>query len=91
MPDYLVAMIGPLAWPAALLAAWLAGEAGQRWLALPRVSSYGLVGFLLAEHQAGLLGRMGGDVLALAADVAFGMILFELGYRINLRWLRSNP
>lgn len=91
MPDYLVAMIGPLAWPAALLAAWLAGEAGQRWLALPRVSSYGLVGFLLAEHQAGLLGRMGGEALALAADVAFGMILFELGYRINLRWLRSNP
>jgi Kef-type K+ transport system membrane component KefB len=25
------------------------------------------------------------------ADVAFGLILFELGYRINLRWLRTNP
>jgi Kef-type K+ transport system membrane component KefB len=25
------------------------------------------------------------------ADVAFGLILFELGYRINLRWLHANP
>jgi Kef-type K+ transport system membrane component KefB len=25
------------------------------------------------------------------ADVAFGLMLFELGYRINLRWLRTNP
>jgi Kef-type K+ transport system membrane component KefB len=32
----------------------------------------------------------GGPVLLLA-DVAFGLILFELGYRINLRWLRTNP
>jgi Kef-type K+ transport system membrane component KefB len=27
----------------------------------------------------------------LMANVAFGLILFELGYRINLHWLRSNP
>ncbi|TWO79395.1 sodium:proton antiporter [Denitratisoma oestradiolicum] len=91
MPDYLSSMIVPLAWPLALLVAWLAGEAGQRWLALPRVSSYGLVGFLMAEHQVGILGKIGGDLLSLVADVAFGLILFELGYRINLRWLRSNP
>jgi hypothetical protein len=25
------------------------------------------------------------------ANVAFGLILFEFGYRINLRWLRTNP
>jgi Kef-type K+ transport system membrane component KefB len=25
------------------------------------------------------------------ANLAFGLILFELGYRINLRWLRTNP
>jgi Kef-type K+ transport system membrane component KefB len=27
----------------------------------------------------------------LLADIGFGLILFELGYRINLRWLRTNP
>jgi Kef-type K+ transport system membrane component KefB len=27
----------------------------------------------------------------LLANVAFGLILFEFGYRINLRWLRANP
>ena len=29
--------------------------------------------------------------MPMLADVAFGLILFELGYRINLRWLRTNP
>jgi Kef-type K+ transport system membrane component KefB len=29
--------------------------------------------------------------MLLLADLAFGLILFELGYRINLRWLRTNP
>jgi Kef-type K+ transport system membrane component KefB len=31
------------------------------------------------------------DSALLLADVGFGLILFELGYRINLRWLRTNP
>jgi Kef-type K+ transport system membrane component KefB len=29
--------------------------------------------------------------MLLMANIAFGLILFESGYRINLRWLRSNP
>ena len=33
----------------------------------------------------------GGGTTLLLADVGFGLILFELGYRINLRWLRTNP
>jgi Kef-type K+ transport system membrane component KefB len=87
----LLAILTGLSWPLAITVAWLAGEFGQRWTGLPRISFYGLVGFLLAAPQLGVLPPpMPGTVLVLA-DVAFGLILFELGYRINLRWLRTNP
>ena len=90
MPD-LYTLLTNLAWPIALCIAWLAGEFGQRWTSLPRISFYGPIGFAMASSQLGALPSVGeGPVLALA-DVAFGLILFELGYRINLRWLRTNP
>ena len=90
MPDLLTILTG-LSWPVALAIAWLAGEFGLRWTGLPRISFYGIIGFALASAQLGVLPAPGsGPVLALA-DVAFGLILFELGYRINLRWLRANP
>lgn len=78
-----------LAWPAALAIAWMAGEFRHRWTGLPRISIYGLVGFVLANIQTGLLPDS--DSIVLLANIAFGLILFELGYRINLRWLRTNP
>lgn len=78
-----------LAWPLALAIAWVAGEFGHRWTRLPRISLYGLVGFALANSQTGLLPSS--TSIELLANIAFGLILFELGYRINLRWLLTNP
>lgn len=80
-----------LAWPLALAIAWLAGEGGHRWLRLPRISGYGIAGFLMAAGQGGFLPDPSGGPVALLADMAFALILFELGYRINLGWLRANP
>jgi Kef-type K+ transport system membrane component KefB len=91
MPEAVTVLLREIAWPFALLLAWAAGELGQRWLRLPRISSYGIVGFLLAAGQAGVLPALSGGPMALLANVAFGLILFELGYRINLGWLRANP
>lgn len=90
MPD-LPPILTSLAWPIAIAIAWLAGEFGQRWTGLPRISFYGLVGFALAGPQIGILPLPDSGPVALLADIAFGLILFELGYRINLRWLRTNP
>jgi Kef-type K+ transport system membrane component KefB len=90
MQDFL-AILTSLAWPFAITVAWLVGEFGQRWTGLPRISFYGLVGFVLAAPQLGVLPRPETGAALLLADVAFGLILFELGYRINLRWLRTNP
>ena len=80
-----------LSWPFAIAVAWVIGEFGHRWTGLPRISFYGLVGFALAQTQLGVLPQVGSGPMLLLADIAFGLILFELGYRINLRWLASNP
>ncbi len=84
-------LLTDLAWPITLLIAWLAGEMGYRWVKLPRISAYALVGFTLAPSQAGLLPHTQSAAILLLANIAFGLILFECGYRINLRWLRTNP
>ncbi|MBI1890579.1 MAG: cation:proton antiporter [Burkholderiales bacterium] len=80
-----------LVWPLAIAIAWVAGEMAARWTGLPRISVYGLIGFALASDQAGFLSNTENSPVALLANVAFGLILFEFGYRINLRWLRANP
>ena len=90
MPDFQLALY-QLAWPFALAVAWVAGEFGHRWTGLPRISIYGLVGFVLANLGYGLAPETQGGTFMLLSNVAFGLILFELGYRINLRWLRLNP
>ncbi|WP_313705032.1 cation:proton antiporter [Massilia sp.] len=90
MPD-LPTVLTSLAWPFTIAIAWIAGEFGQRFTGLPRISFYGLVGFALAGPQLGILPAPDAGPVSMLADVAFGLILFELGYRINLRWLRSNP
>lgn len=90
MPD-LLSMFTGLAWPLAIVLAWLAGEFGQRWTGLPRISFYGLVGFALGSAQLGALPAPDLGPIALLANIAFGLVLFELGNRINLRWLVTNP
>jgi Kef-type K+ transport system membrane component KefB len=79
-----------LAWPLAVAFAWLLGELAQRWN-IPRIASYALVGFLFAPAQLASLPAGGGPTGALLANTAFGLILFEFGYRINLHWFRQNP
>ncbi|HZV63776.1 MAG TPA: cation:proton antiporter [Telluria sp.] len=90
MPD-LLTILTNLAWPVAIALAWLVGEFGQRWTGLPRISFYGIIGFALASPQIGVLPVPEAGPALVLADVAFGLILFELGYRINLRWLSANP
>jgi Kef-type K+ transport system membrane component KefB len=86
----LLSILTDLSWPFAIALAWVAGEFGHRWTGLPRISFYGVIGFVLAQSQIGVLPHAGSGPLLLLADVAFGLILFEMGYRINLRWLSNN-
>lgn len=83
-------LVSDLVWPFAIAVAWLVGEVGHRWTGLPRISLYGLSGFLLGNAQLGLLPMASNGGVLLLANIAFGLILFEFGYRVNLRWLRIN-
>jgi len=92
MPELpeLHALLGQLGWPLAIALAWLAGEVVHRWTRMPRISVYGAVGFLLAQ-AAGAQSEGEASAVTMLANLAFGLILFEFGYRINLHWLRINP
>ena len=72
------------------MTAWVLGEQmHQRW-PIPRVSSYVAVGMVAGSFN---LPDLTPDIAGLnfLANVALSLVLFELGYRINLRWFRSNP
>ena len=82
----------PLAWIALLLlAAILAGEAVRRFLRLSRIIGYLAVGVLLGPVAAGAIDRGTVSQLGIFVDIAIGLLLFELGQRVDLHWLRRNP
>lgn len=90
MPDFFP-ISSQLAWPFVLAVTWIVGEFGHRWTGLPRISIYGLAGFLFGNAASDWLPQNENQEFMLLANIAFGLMLFELGYRINLRWLRANP
>ena len=68
----------------------LAGEATRRILALPRITGYVLAGVLLGPQVSGVLDRDALFGLRLLVDLAMGLVLFELGSRLDFEWLRRN-
>ena len=82
-------MLQSVAWPLVLLLAWWLGERLHEHWRLPRVSSYVAVGLIAgAVNLPGLTTDVPG--LPFLANVALSLVLFELGYRIHLRWFRHN-
>ena len=71
------------------LAAALAGEMVWRVLHWPRLVGYAVVGTLIAVVGPGVDGT--DEAVRLLVDAALGVLLFESGARLNLRWLRHNP
>ena len=89
--DEWISAASQLSWPLALVASWMAGELAHRLTGVSRISVYGIAGFLVGNLAVKLQGPIDHSPFLLLADLGFGLILFELGYRINLRWLRANP
>jgi Kef-type K+ transport system membrane component KefB len=84
--------LGPLFHVALLLIlAVLAGEVARQWLRAPRILGYISVGAALGPNGLGIVGT--GTVTAFRplVDVGVGLLLFELGQRVDLGWLRRNP
>jgi len=73
-----------------LLAALLAGEAASR-LRLPRILGWVLAGIALGPSGFGIVDHAALGALDGLLEIAVGLILFELGQRVDMRWLRRNP
>ena len=73
-----------------LLAGLGTGELFRRVLLLPRISGYVLAGVLLGPGTFGLLDRTLLEGAQLLVDIALGLILFELGSRLDWQWFRRN-
>lgn len=74
----------------ALVLGGVIGELARRGLGLPRIVGYGAVGLLAGALLGRGLGALQGTV-RLVVDLALALLLFELGSRVRLAWLRANP
>jgi Kef-type K+ transport system membrane component KefB len=73
-----------------LLAGLLAGELARRYARLPRVTGYVVAGALLGPEVSGVLTREMLFGLRLLVDLAIGIVVVELGFRVSLEWLQRN-
>lgn len=68
----------------------VAGEALRRYAALPRITGYILAGAALGPQALGLITDNMLFDLRLLIDLSIGLIVFELGFRLDYKWLRLN-
>jgi Kef-type K+ transport system membrane component KefB len=73
-----------------LLAGALAGEFIAATTRLPRVVGYTLAGCVAAAFGHGVAMPLAGAAQTVT-DLALGLLLFEIGCRVHLRWLARNP
>jgi len=74
-----------------LIAGVFGGEIAKRAFFLPRITGYAVAGLAVGPDGFALLGRPMLDELRVFADISIGLILFELGHRIDLGWLKRAP
>ncbi|TDN68072.1 cation:proton antiporter [Paraburkholderia sp. BL10I2N1] len=75
----------------ALLAAGLCGELCYRAWRLPRISGYAVIGLIAGSAGFGVIDADAARAAGPLLNVALGLLLFELGSRLDLRWIRRNP
>ena len=90
LPGLPAALDAPALFGALLLAGLLVGEGVHRWLGLPRITGYVLAGVLLGPQVSGLLGPGALGEARVLIDLSLGLIVFELGHRLDFQWLRRN-
>lgn len=76
---------------AALVLATVTGESVFRLLRWPRLVGYAAAGMLIAAGGTGLDPYALQPSARTIVDAALAVLLFEIGHRVNLRWLRANP
>ena len=90
LPQLPFALSAPIMIGALLAAGLLAGEAINRYASLPRITGYALAGVVLGPQLSGVLSPEVLRALSVLIDLSVGLIVFELGFRFDWRWLKSN-
>jgi Kef-type K+ transport system membrane component KefB len=90
LPELPPALSQPVLFGALLVLGLVAGEAARRYAALPRITGYVLAGVLLGPQASNLLSADALLEARLLVDLSIGLIVFELGFRLDLGWLRRN-
>ena len=73
-----------------LIAGVAGGELTHRVLRLPRITGYVLIGLVLGVSGLGLIDRAVAREAQPFVDIALGLLLFELGRRLDLIWLKRD-
>ncbi|QJR13823.1 cation:proton antiporter [Usitatibacter palustris] len=89
LPKLPLTLSYPLLFGVLLIAGMLGGEAA-RTIRLPRVIGYVLVGFAIAPMASAV--NMGPLVeeARIFVDIALGLVLFDLGRRMDLAWMKRD-
>lgn len=74
-----------------LLAGVMGGEIVRRTLGLPRIVGYVLIGLALGASGLNVLDARLVREAWIFVDIALGLILFELGRRLDFAWFRRDP
>ncbi|OFW40959.1 MAG: hypothetical protein A3J29_11520 [Acidobacteria bacterium RIFCSPLOWO2_12_FULL_67_14b] len=74
-----------------LLAGVVGGEIVRRTLGLPRIVGYVLIGLALGSSGLNVVDAGLVREAWIFVDIALGLILFELGRRLDFAWFRRDP
>lgn len=84
--------VGGVFWMAVtLVLTGLAGEWCYRRLRYPRIVAYSATGMVINLTGVAPLVGVADTGLRVVLDLALALLLFELGARVDVRWLRRNP
>lgn len=84
--------LGHIGWFAMLLLlAAVLGEVASRVFRVTKIAGYVLAGLVLGANGLGVFDAAGVAQMGIFVDIALGLLLFELGHRLDLGWLRRNP
>jgi len=91
LPHYPFAANPLLLFGLLLLAGMIGGELVQRVLRLPRIMGYVLIGLALGPSGLDALDHKLVNEAWIFVDIALGLILFDLGRRLDFNWFRRDP
>jgi Kef-type K+ transport system membrane component KefB len=73
-----------------LLAGLIGGRIAARTRVLPSITGYIAIGFILGPGVLGLLNEEALRDTRIFADISLGLVVFELGRRLDLQWARHD-